>query len=86
MMNARWYILRVKTKWVNIRLTEEDFNSVKRYAKDNGITMTEMFISGLENTYPLTIYRGRIDRMKEVIREYEQKQKKLQINSADVTE
>ena len=78
--------MRVKTKWVNIRLTEEGFNSVKRYAKDNGITMTEMFISGLENTFPLTIYRGRIDRMKEVIREYEQKQKKLQVSSADVTE
>lgn len=78
--------MRVKTKWVNIRLTEEDFNSVKRYAKDNGITMTEMFISGLENTFPLTIYRGRIDRMKEVIREYEQKQKKLQVSSTDVTE
>lgn len=78
--------MRVKTKWVNIRLTEEDFNSVKRYAKDNGITMTEMFISGLENTFPLTIYRGRIDRMKEVIKEYEQIQKKLQVSSADVTE
>lgn len=78
--------MRIKTKWVNIRLTEEDFKSVKEFAKDHGITMTEMFISGLENTFPLVIYRGRIDRMKEVIREYEQKQKKLQVNSADVTE
>lgn len=78
--------MRVKTKWVNIRLTEEDFNSVKKFAKDKGITMTEMFISGLENTYPLTIYRGRIDRMKEVIKEYEQIQKKLQVSSADVKE
>lgn len=78
--------MRVKTKWVNIRLTEEDFNSVKKFAKDNGITMTEMFISGLENTFPLSIYRGRIDRMKEVIKEYEQIQKKLQVSSADVKE
>lgn len=70
--------MRVKTKWVNIRLTEEDFKSVKEFAKEHGITMTEMFISGLEKAYPLTIYRGRIDSLKGVLDGYQEKIKELQ--------